>query len=186
MITITPIDESEVYMQWQREAVRGTIWRTAAGFVADSPSVIVDAARAATDAATAHLLSPTAPAAAAAAYLREVTLAPALDGVTRKYKIEHPDTSPAAYAVAGNDPRRPLDGEPARNGRYANLMPWERELGRVARCNARMSIMLRDGDTVTTAAVAGPHVHITRTENGVEVGRWRVEDGARKVALFLA
>lgn len=177
-MTTTPTEESTVYQQWERGETRGMIWRTAAGFVADSPSVVVDTAT--------GPFSATAEEAARAAYFREVLIAPALDDVARKYRIEHPDTTPAVYAVVGEKRADLFGGEPAANGRYTNLMPWERALMRVARTNARMAILLKDGDTVTMAVVGGRYVHLLRTENGAEVGRWRVEDGSRKVALFLA
>ena len=179
MLNTNPSEECELYTPWVREGARGTIWRTAAGYVADSPSVIVNAVR--------GPFYSTADAAVRAALFREATIAPELGGVTRKYRIEHPATLPAVYAVDGNDPRAVPDGEPAEDGRHrhTNLMPWERELLRVARTHARMTIVLIDGETATAAAVGGRHVHLTQTKNGVEVGRWRVEDGSRKVALFL-
>lgn len=176
-VNVTPIENS-TRSQWQCGEAGGVIWRTDAGFIADSPSVIVDAGR--------GPFSATAEVAARSAYYREVMIAPALADVARKYRIEHPATAPAVYAVVGGDRRVTFDGEPAPDGRYANLMPWERELTRVARTNASLTIMLKDGDTVTLAAVGGRFVHLFQLVNGEEARRWRVEDGARKVALFLA
>lgn len=171
--------ESEREGRWECGGVSGLIWRCGGGYVADSPALIING-RAAPSASMDD--------AARRAYRREVVLGPMLDGIRRKYVIEHPDTSAlvAVYAVDANDPSAAFDGEPAEGGRYANLMPWEREAVRVARANARLAIMVKDENVVTLAAVAGRHVTLIRTENGAETGRWRVLDGCRKVALFLA
>lgn len=162
---------------WASGRTGGTIWAAGSGYVADSPAVVI------TGTAAAH---PTMDDAARAAYRREIVMAPELATVASKYRIEHPAAVAAVYAVDANDPRAGIDGEPRDGGRYVNLMPWEREAVKVARAHARLGIAVRDGKTVTLVAVSGGHVTMVRTENGTETGRWRVLDGCRKVALFLA
>lgn len=168
--------EGRVYGRWECAGAAGTIRRDAAGFTADSPAVIQ------TGAARAY---PTADEAARAAYAREIALAPELAIIRSKYRIDNAFRDPAVYAADPNDPRASFDGSPVPDGRYANLLPWERAAVKVARSHARLSVMVRDGDVVTLFAVAGGHTTIIRTENGAETGRWRVLDGCRKVALFL-
>lgn len=173
--TVTPDPAAtQRYGRWECAGQTGRIIVAGDGFVADSPSVITNGrARP----------SGTMDEAARRAYHREVLVAPALDGVRRKYRIDL-RAAAAVYAVDANDPAAEFDGEPDKKGRYTNLLPWEREAVKVARENRSLSVLVKDGDTVHLFAVAGKHVTIIRTENGAEVGRWRVLDGCRRVALF--
>lgn len=176
MITVRQAERSKRtgWGTWGCAGVTGKIYQVRDGWIADSPSVIGAGAAVATPEQAAR-----------AAWRREVMLGSVLADVVSRYRIEYPGTEARAYAAHGNDPRQGAPGEPSEGGRYANLMPWEREMVRTARVNMSMYVILKAGETVVSAAVAGRHVVIVRTENGLETGRWRVLDGCRKVALFL-
>lgn len=170
------LEEGAAYGTWECAGLRGTIWRVTDGFTADSLSVI-----------STGKASPqaTPEAAARAAYRRQVALASDLDGLVRKHRIEYPAVEVVVYAVDPNDPRAEFEGKPDAARRYTNLRPWEREAMSAARTHSRLGIMVKCGEAVTLFAVAGQHVTIIRTENGVETGRWQILDGCRKVPLFL-
>lgn len=180
-LTVQSAPTASAWGTWECGSARGTIRVGDYGYVGESAAVLAG------DSAVA---TATPEEAARAAYRREVVLAPVLADILARFRIEHPAAEAAAYAVTGNDPRAAVDGEPGEDARYVNLAPWEREMVRTARANARMAVMVmvreNGREAVTQAAVAGQYVVMARFEDGAETGRWRVLDGSRKVALFLA